>query len=80
MVKTVLFIDDADRGSIFTSLKRKAQDEGLQLELYQYNPGGAIEYDLIDSETNTLDIDKTIERYKKRFSGIVFDAIHATGI
>lgn len=75
MQKTVLIIDDKDRSTVMRSLASKAGKKGLSLVLYQFNPGGALENDLLNHKTRELYVDKTIERYKERYVDIVFDAI-----
>lgn len=75
MLKTILFIDDKDRGIVFKSLDLYAKKNGLKLDLHQFNPGGVIERDLLNLETNELDIIKTIERFRERYEDIIFDAI-----
>lgn len=75
MQKKVLFIDDKDRSSIFKALIRKAKSKRMLLELYEFNPGGAKQPDLIDKDTNELDIPKTIERYREQLATKEFDAI-----
>lgn len=75
MQKTVLIIDDKDRTSVFKSLKTKARSQGLELDLYQYNPGGALENELLDKHTKELNVEKTLEKFYTKFRDIVFDAI-----
>lgn len=74
-IKTVLVIDDKKRNTVFDDLKEAAHDIGIELDLYQFNPGGAIENDLLDPETGNLIINKTVERFKERFNDKVFDVI-----
>lgn len=75
MLKTILVIDDKDRESIFKTLRSKAQQCGIVLDLYQFNPGGAKENDLLNISTRELDVKKTIEKYKEYFNNKIFDVI-----
>lgn len=75
MPKKVLFIDDKARDTVFKALRLKAQRKGLSLELHQFNPGGAIEADLKNNETNELNEGKTLQRFDEKFPELDFDAI-----
>lgn len=75
MEKSVLVIDDKSRQSIFKTLRLKAQNKGLTLQLFEFNPGGQVEQSLIDKNTGDLDLKKTVNRYNELFEDRIFDAI-----